>query len=204
MVQGQCAPGGGRSDARGLGGRAQRPARVRRLTGPSPPNRWLGLASSGDAYRGARPARTVPPVAEAHDGSVARSAKRAPSHATVGLVVLASIVLTAFHFVDNAVYIDTYPAPGWQPTWFGWVVVASWFLFTGMGVAGFLLYRRGRPVAAHPYLFAYALAGLISLGHFLYGSPSELTTRGLISVLVDAVAGTAVLVVTVRSMLGRR
>jgi hypothetical protein len=131
-------------------------------------------------------------------------ALRPPSVATVRLVVAASVVLTAFHFTDNAVALDTYPKPSWQPSWFAWVVALSWPLFTAIGVLGYRWYRDGDYSKAHPALIVYSYTGLVSLGHFIYGSPSELTTRGVVSVLIDAVAGSAVLAVALRSILARR
>ena len=129
------------------------------------------------------------------------AARSAPSTAMVALVVLASVVLTAFHFTDNYVSIETYPQPGWvtRP-----VVVVSWLVLTGIGLAGLWLHRRGRFALAHAFLLAYSYTGLSSLGHFLSGSPGEFTTRGLISVLIDGAAGSAVLAVTVWSIIARR
>jgi hypothetical protein len=43
-----------------------------------------------------------------------------------------------------------------------------------------------------------------SIGHFVYGSPDDLTTRGLISVFVDVAAGIVVMAVAVWSILARR
>jgi hypothetical protein len=129
---------------------------------------------------------------------------RPPSVGTVRAVVAATIVLTLFHFADNTIAIDSYPAPSWQPDWFVWVVPLSWLLFTAAGIAGYRAYRDGRFSRAHPLLFIYAYSGLVSLGHFLSGGPDELTTRGLASVLVDAVAGSAVLAVTIWSIVARR
>src|SRR5437867_3851015 len=99
---------------------------------------------------------------------------RPPSASTVRWVVVITISLTLFHFTDNAVNVDTYPKAGWQPDWFDWVVVAAWFLYTTVGVAGFVLYGQGRFRAAHASLLVYGYLVLSSLGHFLYGSPSEL------------------------------
>ena len=113
-------------------------------------------------------------------------------------------MLTLFHFADNTVAIDSYPKPDWQPDWFVWVVPVSWILFTGAGVLGYRRYRDGRYSKAHPLLILYAYTGLVSVGHFLYGGPDELTTRGLVSVLVDAVAGSAVLAVAIWSIASRR
>jgi hypothetical protein len=128
---------------------------------------------------------------------------RPPSVATVRNVVAATAVLTLFHFTDNTVSIDTYPAASWQPDWFKWVVAASWPLFTAVGVLGYRFYKRGEFQKAHVAL-VYSYSGLVSLGHFLYGGPGELTTRALVSVLIDAAAGTAMLAVAIRSILARR
>jgi hypothetical protein len=128
-------------------------------------------------------------------------AMQPPSVSTVRLVVIASVLLTAFHFTDNYVSIETYPQPDWVT---GAVVLVSWPLLTAFGVAGYVLYRRGWFGAANACLLVYAYTGLSSLGHFLSGSPGEFTTRGLVSVLIDGVAGSAVLAVTVWSILARR
>ena len=130
--------------------------------------------------------------------------RRPPSVPTVRWLVLGTIAVSLFHFADNAVNVDTYPKAGWQPAWFDVVVVAAWFAYTAVGVAGYRLYERGRFGAAHACLLIYGYLIASSLGHFLLGSPDELTTRGLISVLVDAVAGFLVMAVALWSILSRR
>ncbi len=127
-----------------------------------------------------------------------------PSASTVRLVVLATVAVTLFHFTDNAINIDTYPKAGWQPEWFDVVVVVAWFAYTAVGLAGVRLYRQGRFRGAHACLLVYGYLVLSSLGHFLYGSPSELTTRGLVSVFVDVFAGTVVVAVALWSILAQR
>lgn len=112
-------------------------------------------------------------------------------------------MLTLFHFADNAIYVDTYPKAGWQPDWFWAVVVAGWFLYTAVGVAGVRRYQQGRYRSAHPLLILYGYLVASSLGHFLYGSPSDLTTRGAVSVFVDAAAGSAVIAVAAWSAVSR-
>jgi hypothetical protein len=129
---------------------------------------------------------------------------RPPSATTVRNVVAATIVLTLFHFTDNAVALETYPAPDWQPDWFWAVVALSWPLFTAVGVLGVRWYKRGELTKAHAALVFYSYTGFVSLGHFLYGGPDELTTRALVSVLIDAVAGAAVLGVALWSVAARR
>jgi hypothetical protein len=130
---------------------------------------------------------------------------RPPSAKTVGIVVGATIVLTAFHFTDNIVNVDTYPRQDWiSATAIQVGGLVFWPLFASFGVAGYLLYRRGRFPLAHAFLVAFSYLGLVSLGHFTAGSPDELTTRGLISVLIDCVAGFTVLGVALWSILARR
>jgi hypothetical protein len=126
---------------------------------------------------------------------------RQPSPSTVGLVFGASVMLTAFHFGDNFFSIETYPQPDWIS---GAVVLVSWPLFTALGVAGYLLYLRGRFTEAHAFLIAYSYTGFSSLGHFLSGSPDEFTTRGLVSIFIDGAAGAAVLGVALWSIIALR
>ncbi len=128
------------------------------------------------------------------------AARRPPSTATIGFVVLASVALTAFHFADNYLSIETYPQPDWVTRA---VVLVSWPVLTSLGLAGLWLHRRGRFALAHAFLLAYSYTGLSSLGHFLSGSPDEFTTRGLVSVLIDGAVGSAVLAVTLWSILAR-
>jgi CHASE2 domain-containing sensor protein len=129
---------------------------------------------------------------------------RAPSASTVRWVVFGTIAVTLFHFTDNAVNVDTYPKAGWQPDWFEWVVAVAWVLYTAVGVAGVRFYEQGRFRAAHSCLVIYGYLIFSSLGHFIYGSPDELTTRGVISVFVDVAAGSLVIAVALWSVLARR
>jgi hypothetical protein len=130
---------------------------------------------------------------------------RPPSNRTVGIAVGALIALTLFHFTDNVVNVEDYPRPDWQSATFVQIAaVIFWATFAVFGVIGYRLYRSGRFGLAHGFLFACSYLGLISLLHFTAGPPDELTTRGLISVLIDGVVGAAVLGVTIWSILARR
>jgi hypothetical protein len=128
-----------------------------------------------------------------------------PSVRTVGLVVGATIALTAFHFTDNVVSVDTYPRQEWlSGTAIQVAALIFWPVVASFGIAGYLLYRRGNVQLANPFLIAFSFLGLVSIGHFTAGSPDELTTRGLVSVLIDAAAGFTVLGVVLWSILARR
>jgi hypothetical protein len=130
---------------------------------------------------------------------------RPPSERSVGVVVGATIVLTAFHFTDNIVNVDTYPRQDWISG--SAIQIAGlifWPVFAAIGVLAYRLYRRGRFPLANWLLVAFSYIGLVSLGHFTAGSPDEMTARGLISVIVDVTAGFTVLGVALWSMLARR
>ncbi len=130
---------------------------------------------------------------------------RPPNERTVGIVVGATIVLTAFHFTDNVVNVDTYPRQDWiSATAIQVAGLIFWPVFAAIGLAAYRLYRRGRFPLANWLLVAFSYIGLVSLGHFTAASPDELTTRGLISVTVDVAAGFTVLAVALWSMLARR
>ena len=130
---------------------------------------------------------------------------RPPSTRIVGVVVGATIVLTAFHFTDNIVNVDTYPRPDeLSGTAIQVAGLIFWPVFAAFGVIGYLNYRRGEISLAHGFLLAFSFLGLVSLGHFTSGSPDELTTRGLVSVIIDGIAGFAVLGTVAWSVLARR
>jgi hypothetical protein len=131
--------------------------------------------------------------------------KSPPSTRTVGIVVAATIALTAFHFTDNIVNVDTYPRQDWiSGTAIQVAGLIFWPIFAAFGVIGYRLYRQGRFPLAHVFLVLFSYLGLVSLGHFTAGSPDELTTRGLVSVLIDVTAGFTVLGVAIWSILARR
>jgi CHASE2 domain-containing sensor protein len=129
---------------------------------------------------------------------------RRPSTRLVAAVVFGTMALTLIHFTDNAVNVDEYPKASWQPDWFEWVVVAGWFIYSAIGVAGYRFYREGRYPAAHVALVVYGLAVASSVAHFLYGSPADMPAFSAVSVFVDLVAGLAVIGVALWSRAGFR
>jgi hypothetical protein len=127
-----------------------------------------------------------------------------PSVKTVRSIVTFAIILTAIHFTDNTIHLKDYPAASWQPSWFEYVVAASWFAFTAIGILGYRYYRDGNYPKAHLFLGVYSLTGFITLGHFTTASPGELTRFGLTTVCIDAIVGVVVLSTVIWSMRARR
>ncbi|MBJ7347632.1 MAG: hypothetical protein JHC87_03550 [Thermoleophilaceae bacterium] len=127
-----------------------------------------------------------------------------PSARLIGGAVLVSILLTGIHFTDNVLSYNEYPTASWIPDWFAVVVGASWFAFTAIGIYAYVLYRAGRYDRANVFLLTYSFVGFASLGHFAFGSPSELTSFAIVTVMIDAVVGIVVLSVAIWSMRSTR
>jgi hypothetical protein len=104
-------------------------------------------------------------------------------------VVLASIVVTALHYTHNYLMIEEYPQPDWiqRPT-----ILLAWFLFTLVGIAGYMLFSDGRSLAAGLYLLVYSFTGTTSLGHYSYGSSGDFTIIMHSLIWADALVGLAV------------
>lgn len=113
-----------------------------------------------------------------------------------GLAVAVSIV----HYSDNYLAFDRYPQSDTGPTITEDSIWIAWVLFTAFGVAGYLLYRRGRIMPASALLAVYSVSGLIGLGH--YGAPgmSELAWWRHAHIGADFLCGVAVLAFAVWSL----
>ena len=80
-----------------------------------------------------------------------------------------AVAVSIVHYADNYIAYDSYPKPDSGPSPSAAQILAAWFVLTPIGVAGYLLFRRGRVAAAAACLAVYSLSGLVGLGH--YGAP---------------------------------
>ena len=120
--------------------------------------------------------------------ATAETARRAERATPVLTAVLAvALVSSAIHYTDNTVAIEAYPGP--LPAW---LIAVSWFLFTAVGVLGYVQFRAGRYGPAAAALAWYSISGLVTLGHYTEDT-SGLTTLRHVSIVFDGVVGTAVL-----------
>jgi hypothetical protein len=107
-------------------------------------------------------------------------------------VLAASVVTTAIHYTDNTVAFHSFPgSESGSPV----EIPLTWLALTAAGAVGYAMYRRGRVLAAHALLGTYALTGLTTPLHYLYGSPAELPVWRNVSILADGLIGLAVLAV---------
>ena len=100
-------------------------------------------------------------------------------------LVLANVVTSILHYVDNVVFFRHYPEPTWLSPH---LVDLAWFVMTPFGVAGYLFFRRGRRPAAFACLYLYAAMGLLVLGHYLIAPPWKVALKINLFIMAEAIA----------------
>ena len=112
--------------------------------------------------------------------------------------LIVMFVSSVFHYTDNYLRYTQYPSGNpsliARPT-----IWIAWLAFTGIGVLGFMLYRRGRWKPAGIYLAIYSISGLVSPLHYRYGSLSDFDLLQHTFIVTDGLAGAAVLYLAIRS-----
>ncbi|WP_299414705.1 hypothetical protein [Acaryochloris sp. IP29b_bin.148] len=89
-------------------------------------------------------------------------------------MLILCIVTSILHYVDNIIFFDQYP----EPTWFNPSLVdILWFVMTPIGIAGYLLWQRGRLALAFGLLYLYVAMGQLTLGHYFYAPIWDLTWK---------------------------
>ena len=112
------------------------------------------------------------------------------------LLVLAAVYFAASlaHFVNNAEYIAFYPGmPGWLTRE---KVYLAWLAVTSLGSAAVILAKLSRPALALPFLAMYGASGLDGLAHFTLALCSEHTLSANVTIWLEAVTGTVLLLVS--------
>src|ERR1700733_4855124 len=117
------------------------------------------------------------------------------------VVLLAHCAASLFHHVHNAVFLADYPnLPAWlSPQG----VYVAWLGETALGVAGYLLFRRGYPVAGLGLLGIYGLFGLYGLAHYAVAPMSAHTLIMNLSIWIEVVTGLLLLATVASLTLGR-
>ena len=112
-------------------------------------------------------------------------------------VLVAAVLVSIVHYVDNVVRYDDYAPDGAGPITRE-VVGASWFLFTGFGAWGYLSYLHGRNRSAAIGLAVYSVSGLVGIVHYREVSPADFDWVQNTFVSLDLVLGLAILAIACR------
>jgi hypothetical protein len=108
-------------------------------------------------------------------------------------VILAlAVVVSIVHYTDNYVNYSDYPEPRSAPNPSAPLVLVAWFAFTALGLAGYVLFRRGPSTLALVLLAAYSGSGLIGIGHYLVPDATSMPWWRQAHVCLDIASGVAI------------
>jgi len=114
------------------------------------------------------------------------------------VILAASILSTAIHYTHNFIEVHRYPGPhGAFDTITRVLIVVTWPLLTGIGLMSYRRYAEGRRGEARVGLAIYSMTGIVTLGHFIFGSP-RIPAFFYATLFTDALTGLAVLAFALR------
>jgi hypothetical protein len=108
-------------------------------------------------------------------------------------VLIAAVAVSVVHYADNVANFAEYPEPESGPAPSRDLIAVSWFAFTAFALAGYLLLRRGRLVAAAVCLAVYSGSGLVGLGHYTVEGATGMPAWRQAHIVADIACGAAVL-----------
>ncbi|HVA19500.1 MAG TPA: hypothetical protein VMU55_04940 [Solirubrobacteraceae bacterium] len=116
-----------------------------------------------------------------------------PRTALLRAILAAAILSTAVHYTHNFVEVHRYPGPhGAFDTITRVLIVVTWPVLTAIGLLGYRRYTEGRYQEARIGLAIYSVTGIVTLGHFIFGSP-HIPALFYATLFTDALTGLAVL-----------
>ena len=111
----------------------------------------------------------------------------------LGALLALGLLVSVVHYADNTINYDDFPVAASGPNPSRTVVAVAWFVFTAFGVAGLVLYVRGRVRAAGGCLAIYALSGLVGLAHYTAPGATGMPWWRQAHVVADILCGIAIL-----------
>ena len=124
------------------------------------------------------------------------SAIRASPHRSLTALVVILGGASLLHFIHNAEFLGDYP--NMPASWSRLSVYVAWAWMTALGLAGWLLVRRGAPGFGLPLLAVYSLLGLVSLGHYVLAPMPAHTMVMNATILLEVAAAAALLIEVLR------
>jgi hypothetical protein len=100
------------------------------------------------------------------------------------LLLSATAAASVIHYVDNIARWALYPEPAWDNAR---ITDGFWFLMTPVGIAAYVLYRRGKVWPAILASYLYGVMNLVVLGHYLFAWPWEISPVVNGTILVESV-----------------
>lgn len=116
-----------------------------------------------------------------------------PGLRTLRQILIVAVLVSIVHYVDNYANYADYPVPTSGPAPSATVIAVSWFVLTAFGVAGYVLFARGRVRPAALSLAVYSTSGLVGIGHYTVAGATDMPWWRQAHVLADIACGVAVL-----------
>jgi len=124
------------------------------------------------------------------------SSKATAKSLVLPIALLIYCIASLLHYVHNAVYIDAYPN---MPAWISVTDVAwSWLGLTALGLAGYLLFRKGMRYTGLVLLAVYGALGLDGLAHYTLAPVSAHRLDMNLTIWFEVAAALAVLAVVAK------
>lgn len=115
-----------------------------------------------------------------------------PQQRALAILLLTNLLFSAVHFADNMLRFEHYPEPKWITG--PHIVGGLWVGITLLLALGWWLAQRERRWQAIGILWVYGALSALSLGHYLYGPPHELTFGMNAMIIASAGAGLLLIV----------
>lgn len=113
-------------------------------------------------------------------------------------ILAACILSTGVHYTHNFIEVHSYPGPhGAFDTITRILIVIGWPLLTAIGLTGYRRYSEGRYDEARIALAIYSMTGIVTLGHFIFGSP-QIPALFYATLFTDTLCGLTVLAFALR------
>jgi hypothetical protein len=122
----------------------------------------------------------------------------------LSVILAVAVVVSIVHYTDNYVNYHDYPQSRTLPNPSSALVIASWFGFTAVGLAGYLLFRRSPSSLALILLAAYSGSGLVGVGHYLVPGATSMPWWRQAHVCFDITSGIAVFAFAIWAARARR
>ena len=115
-----------------------------------------------------------------------------PSKALLLLLVL-NVVASIVHYADNIARWSLYPEPAWDNAR---LTDSFWFLMTPVGIAAYVVYRRGRKGLGLALNALYGALNLVVLAHYLFASPEDVSLSVNATILFESATAACLLAYT--------
>jgi hypothetical protein len=115
----------------------------------------------------------------------ARSSRR------LSVIFAAAVVVSVIHYADNYLNYSDFRASDSLPRPSAGLVGASWFVFTAVGLLGYLRFRRAPDNLALGLLAFYSGSGLVGSGHYAAAAATSMPPLRQAHIVADILLGAA-------------